>query len=67
MFIFNSLREWELEVLEEKILDYMDLRSEVYEEHSEMGHMKPKHHFLRKCLKKGKICLAQEDKVFIIT
>ena len=42
----SFFRDWEIEVLEEKIENYLDLRMKLCADHVELGSVKPKHHFL---------------------
>jgi hypothetical protein len=42
----ESFRPHEIEILEDKILEYLDLRKQVFSEYPELGRPKPKHHFI---------------------
>ena len=41
-----EFREYEVYVLEENIIEFLDLRIEIFEEHPVIGNPKPKTHFL---------------------
>jgi hypothetical protein len=42
----EAFRPHEIDILEDLILDYLDLRKQVYNEYPVLGRPKPKHHFL---------------------
>ena len=43
----TEIRNYEISILEDKIIDYLNARKEIYEEYPELlGTPKPKHHFL---------------------
>ena len=37
---------FEIEILNETVIEYLDLRKSLYEEHAVLGSAKPKHHYL---------------------
>ena len=42
----DAFNLYEIEVLDEIIIDYLDLRKEVFQNHPTIGKFKPKHHYL---------------------
>ena len=41
-----EIREYEVEILEEKIIEFLDKRKDVFESFPDLGTCKPKHHFI---------------------